>query len=84
MTPFTIVEGGPISGSPWLLVFEAEDGSSDWGYPEDAEDLHELYQVAGSPYKVTLYDRAEPEADASMDPPLSIEQRNPWMHRLGD
>jgi hypothetical protein len=83
MTPFTIVEGGEIA-SPWLLVFEAEDGSSDWGYPEDAESLHDLYQVAGSPYTVTLYDRAKPEPDTTMDLPLSIEQRNPGMHQLGD
>ena len=82
-TPFTLRDGGLVDfDDPWLLHFEAEDGSDeDWGRLEEEDALHAAYQLKGSPYRVTAYEQALPEPEDSLDwyrhPSLTVQERNP-------
>ena len=83
-TPFTLRDGGLVDfDDPWLLHFEAEDGSDeDWGRLEEEDDLHAAYQFNGSSYVVTKYEPKEaPPLEDDLDwfshPSLTVQERNP-------
>lgn len=84
MTPHETIAGG-TTDSPWVLHFEAQDGAEDWGHAEDFSNLQALYQAAGSPYRITRYSSSPQASDdaPAFDLPMSVQERNVGMQRLG-